>query len=85
MRSEVRRPPAGDGITAGAIVYCRHYGMPARVMRTDGPFVHLVRPSGLEWRSARTAVGPATAWERQQYRALARLQAQRERGLTAGK
>ncbi|WP_175411975.1 hypothetical protein [Streptomyces sp. TRM64462] len=81
MNRQATAARTGTRLVVGAIVYCRHYAMPARVTRISGTFVYLIRPSGLQWRSARVAVRPATDWEHKQYRALAKLQTQRERGL----
>lgn len=72
--------PALPELAVGMIVYCRRYEMPARVVGTEDLEVHLVRPSGMTWKSYRMYVRPASDRERRQYGALAKLQIQRERG-----
>ncbi|MEU9795463.1 hypothetical protein AB0E27_33650 [Streptomyces sparsogenes] len=67
-------------LAVGMVVYDRRYDMPATIADFDGPMVCLTRPTGLEWRSHCASVRPATAYERRQLRALARLHAQRQRG-----
>ncbi|WP_405661216.1 hypothetical protein [Streptomyces sp. RK9] len=65
----------------GAVAYDRAYGMPGTVRQTDGVFVRLDRPTGMTWRVHYRHLRPATAWERRQLLALARLHAQRLRGI----
>ncbi|GAA2367262.1 hypothetical protein [Streptomyces cuspidosporus] len=67
-------------LAVGMVVYDRHYDMPATITDFVGPFVCLTRPTGLTWRAPRASVRPATAYERRQLRAIARLQAERQRG-----
>ncbi|MEV8054959.1 MULTISPECIES: hypothetical protein [Streptomyces] len=68
-------------LVVGMVVYDRHYEMPATITGFDGPMVCLTRPTGLEWRSHCVSVRSATAYERRQLRAIARLHAQRRRGV----
>lgn len=70
-------------LAVGLIVYCRRNEMPALVVATEGIEVHLIRPSGMRWKTYRMYVRPASDWERRQYAALAKLQIQRERGRAA--
>ncbi|MEU1667865.1 hypothetical protein ABZ547_30685 [Streptomyces sparsogenes] len=67
-------------LTIGMVVYDRHYDMPATITDFVGPFVCLTRPTGLTWRAPQASVRPATAYERRQLRAIARLHAERQRG-----
>ncbi|OMI33867.1 hypothetical protein [Streptomyces sparsogenes] len=67
-------------LAIGMVVYDRHYDMPATITDFVGPFVCLTRPTGLTWRSPQASVRPATAYERRQLRAIARLHAERQRG-----
>jgi hypothetical protein len=69
-------------LAVGMVVYDRQYDMPATITDFDGPMVCLTRPTGLEWRSRYVSVRPATAYERRQLQAIARLHAQRQRGIT---
>ncbi|KAK1180384.1 hypothetical protein B7755_020890 [Streptomyces sp. NBS 14/10] len=68
-------------LAVGMVVYDRRYEMPGTITDFDGPMVCLTRPTGLAWRSHCASVRPATAYERRQLRALARLHAQRQRGI----
>jgi len=72
--------PALPALAVGMIVYCRRFEMPARVVGTEDLEVHLVRPSGMTWTSRRMHVRPASAWERRQYVALAKLLSERFSG-----
>ncbi|NUS90335.1 MAG: hypothetical protein HOY75_48510 [Streptomyces sp.] len=76
-----KRTSTPFSLAVGMVVYDRHYDMPATVTDFVGPFVCLTRPTGLTWRSHQGSVRPATAYERRQLRAIARLHAQRQRGL----
>ena len=67
-------------LAVGMVVYDRQYEMPATITDFDGPMVCLTRPTGLTWQSHCASVRPATAYERRQLRAIARLHAQRQRG-----
>ncbi|GAA2335092.1 hypothetical protein ACI2L4_11070 [Streptomyces sparsogenes] len=68
-------------LAVGMVVYDRHYDMPATIADFDGPMVCLTRPTGLEWRTHCASVRPATQYERRQLRAIAKLHAQRQRGM----
>lgn len=68
-------------ISVGSIVYDRHYDMVARIREINGPLILLARPSGLNWSRHRRSIRLATEWEQKQLRALAKLHAQRQRGL----
>ncbi|MFD8385232.1 hypothetical protein ACFV2X_43070 [Streptomyces sp. NPDC059679] len=68
-------------LAVGMVVYDSHYEMPATIADFDGPMVCLTRPTGLAWRSRCVSVRPATEYERRQLRAIARLHAQRQRGI----
>ncbi|MFE1963089.1 hypothetical protein [Streptomyces sp. NPDC059479] len=65
-----------DGLTFGMAVYDRAYEMPGRVTGFAGDLVRLARPTGLTWAARRSFVRPATAWERRQLVALAKLHGQ---------
>jgi hypothetical protein len=65
----------------GMVVYDRRYEMPGTIADFDGPVVCLTRPTGLERRSHCASVRPATEYERRQLQAIARLHAQRQRGI----
>ncbi|MFD8870760.1 MULTISPECIES: hypothetical protein [unclassified Streptomyces] len=67
-------------LAVGMVVYDRRYEMPGTITDFHGPMVCLTRPTGLEWRSHCVSVRPATAYERRQLRAIARLHTQRQRG-----
>lgn len=81
QRPAPRTRAAADELRVGQIVYDRYYDMPARITGVEGTVVVLARPTGLVWRSRTVAVRPATAWEQRQLAALAKLHAQRHRGL----
>ncbi|MEU9793297.1 hypothetical protein AB0E27_22160 [Streptomyces sparsogenes] len=68
-------------LAVGMVVYDRRYEMPGTIADFDGPMVCLTRPTGLEWRSHCVSVRPATAYERRQLQAIARLHTQRLRGV----
>ncbi|NUS83544.1 MAG: hypothetical protein HOY75_12545 [Streptomyces sp.] len=68
-------------LAVGMVVYDRRYEMPGTIADFDGPMVCLIRPTGLAWRSHCASVRPATAYERRQLQAIARLHAQRQRGM----
>lgn len=70
-------------LAVGMVVYDRRYEMPGTITDFDGPMVCLTRPTGLKWRSHCASVRPATAYERRQLRAIAKLHAQRQRGSTS--
>ncbi|GAA2361850.1 hypothetical protein [Streptomyces cuspidosporus] len=70
-------------LAVGMVVYDRRYEMPGTIADFDGPMVCLTRPTGLAWRSHCASVRPATAYERRQLRAIARLHAQRRRGMAS--
>ncbi|MFD5392061.1 hypothetical protein ACFWMG_45520 [Streptomyces sp. NPDC127074] len=74
------RASALPRLVVGMVVYDGHYDMPATITGFDGPMVCLTRPTGLNWRSHRVSVRPATGYERRQLRAIARLHTQRQRG-----
>lgn len=79
--NSAERARALPSIAVGMVVYDRCFGMPATVTGFDGPLVCLTRPTGLTWRSHCVSVRPATQYERRQLRAIARLHAQRQRGI----
>ncbi|MDW6062464.1 hypothetical protein SAZ11_36100 [Streptomyces sp. FXJ1.4098] len=76
-----RRTGTPHSLAVGMVVYDRHYDMPGTITDFVGPFVCLTRPTGLTWRSPQASVRPATTYERRQLRAIARLHAQRQRGI----
>ncbi|MEU5105663.1 hypothetical protein AB0H07_25855 [Streptomyces sp. NPDC021354] len=78
MTKRTGTPP---NLAIGMAVYDRHADMPGTITDFVGPFVCLTRPTGLTWRSHQVSVRPATAYERRQLRAIARLHAQRQRGI----
>ncbi|WJV46124.1 hypothetical protein [Streptomyces flavofungini] len=83
-KSRARRTAAFDapaGIRPGAVVFDRTYDMPGTVREVDGAFVVLDRPTGMTWRAHYRHLRRATAWEHRQLPALARLHAQRLRGV----
>ncbi|MFD8380314.1 hypothetical protein ACFV2X_17485 [Streptomyces sp. NPDC059679] len=68
-------------LAVGMVVYDRRCEMPGTIADFDGPMVCLARPTGLKWQSHCASVRPATAYERRQLRAIARLHVQRQRGM----
>ncbi|WP_076970940.1 hypothetical protein [Streptomyces sparsogenes] len=70
-------------LAVGMVVYDRRYEIPGTIADFDGPMVCLTRPTGLAWRSHCASVRPATQYEQRQLRAIARLHAQRQRGMAA--
>jgi hypothetical protein len=69
------------GFKVGSVVYDRFYDLPAMVADFQGPLICLTRPSGFSWRSRWIHVRPATAYERRQLRAIAKLGVQNRRGV----
>lgn len=72
-------PRRAPRLVVGMVVYDRRVEMPATVVGFDGPFVCLMRPTGLAWRSRIASVRPANTWERRQLRAVATLYARARR------
>ncbi|MFJ2177158.1 hypothetical protein ACIQVO_25560 [Streptomyces sp. NPDC101062] len=63
----------GSELRVGMAVFDRRTDMPGVIRSFAGPVVCLVRPSGLTWQATLISVRPATARERAQLRALAKL------------
>ncbi|KRV49177.1 hypothetical protein AQ490_21475 [Wenjunlia vitaminophila] len=63
-------------VRVGMVVFDRDVEMPGTVRYLDGLMVELVRPTGMVWRVNYRRLRAATAWERRQLRALARLHRQ---------
>ncbi|RDG35060.1 hypothetical protein DVH02_27305 [Streptomyces corynorhini] len=60
------------------IVFDRRQDMVAKIIDFSGPLVHLLRPSGLNWRTSWVSLRPGTPYERRQIAALAKLHRQRQ-------
>ncbi|WP_338781690.1 hypothetical protein [Streptomyces sp. DG1A-41] len=73
-----------DALEVGMMVYDRGHDLPAVIKGFEGRkgnIVLLERPTGFGWRARRVSVRKATAWERKQLRALAKLYRTSNRGV----
>lgn len=77
----MRVRPAPPGIRIGMVVFDRAHDMVGVVDAFGGPMVTLSRPTGVSWQSRAASLGPGTAYEHRQLRAIAALWKQQHKGL----
>ncbi len=76
QRYQIRRLPAAspslDDLVVGMAVYDSHLELPGVIDAFYGAVVKLIRPAGFTWESRRVSIRPATEYERNQLKALAK-------------